>query len=298
VSTPPALRICVGIATAGRHETVLETLRELEASTRLPDEVVLCAASAADIDETRTGSVHFPVKTLIGPRGLTRQRNRILEAMQPCDVLLFIDDDFLPRNDYLAELEALFQARPDIAAATGDLIADGIHGRGYDVAEARTLLAGSHHGPQASGVAPTYGTYGCNMAFRGGLIAKHQLRFDERLPLYGWQEDIDFSRQFAPFGAIVRCATLRGVHMGSKSGRQSGLRFGYSQVANMVYLHRKGSVSARFAYALMGRNVAANVLKLLRPEPHVDRIGRLRGNILAFFDLLRGRSAPERILEL
>jgi hypothetical protein len=35
-----------------------------------------------------------------------------------------------------------------------------------------------------------------------------------------------------------------------------------------------------------------------RPEPYVDRRGRLRGNMLALGDLLRHRMAPERVLEL
>jgi hypothetical protein len=30
----------------------------------------------------------------------------------------------------------------------------------------------------------------------------------------------------------------------------------------------------------------------------VDRFGRLRGNLLALWDLLRGRAAPARVLEL
>jgi hypothetical protein len=36
----------------------------------------------------------------------------------------------------------------------------------------------------------------------------------------------------------------------------------------------------------------------VRPEPFVDRRGRLRGNLLAVLDLVRGRTTPERILEL
>ena len=141
-------------------------------------------------------------------------------------------------------------------------------------------------------MAPTAATW----PSAAGLIAEHHgCRFDERLPLYGWQEDIDFSRQCRPASAASSVATAlaRRAHGFAKSGRQSGLRFGYSQVANMVYLHRKGSVSARFAYALMGRNVAANVLKLLRPEPHIDRFGRsCAATSWHCFDLLRGRSAP------
>ena len=38
-----------------------------------------------------------------------------------------------------------------------------------------------------------------------------------------------------------RANVLRGVHLGNKRGRVSGLRFGYSQIANPIYLLQKGT---------------------------------------------------------
>ena len=70
------------------------------------------------------------------------------------------------------------------------------------------------------------------------------LRFDERLPLYGWQEDIDFTSQLRASGRVVGLNTLNGVHLATKSGRISGMKFGYSQIANPVYLVRKGTMPA------------------------------------------------------
>jgi len=116
--------------------------------------------------------------------------------------------------------------------------------------------------------------------------------------LYGWQEDIDFTSQLRRFGRIVGLSTLMGVHLGSKSGRESGIRLGYSQVANPVYLMRKGTVPASFALEIMGRNVVANMIKSLWPEPYADRRGRLKGNLLAAGHLFLGRIDPEYILKL
>jgi hypothetical protein len=96
----------------------------------------------------------------------------------------------------------------------------------------------------------------------------------------------------------VNSAALRGVHLGIKLGRTSGVRFGYSQIANPVYLIRKGSMSWRHANKLMWRNIAANVARSFFPEPWVDRKGRLKGNVLALMDIIRGRSSPGRILQL
>jgi hypothetical protein len=134
------------------------------------------------------------------------------------------------------------------------------------------------------------------MSVRSAAVG--ELRFDERLPLYGWQEDIDFTCQLRQRGRVVGMNTLQGVHLAAKQGRTSGVRFGYSQVANAVYLVRKGTVPRGFAYRLMVRNIAANVVKSVRPEPYVDRKGRLKGNLLAAYHVLKGRVDPEYILKL
>ncbi|GJE62605.1 hypothetical protein MPOCJGCO_4738 [Methylobacterium trifolii] len=107
---------------------------------------------------------------------------------------------------------------------------------------------------------------------------------------------MDFSRQIAPYGRIVRVPASRGVHLGIKSGRQSGLRLGYSQIANPIHLMRKGTCSYRKALYLMCRNVAANLSRCPRPEPYVDRLGRCLGNLRAAFDIITGRLDPARIL--
>jgi hypothetical protein len=44
--------------------------------------------------------------------------------------------------------------------------------------------------------------------------------------------------------------------------------------------------------------MAMNLVRSLAPEPWVDRRGRLRGNLLALADLMRGRMHPMRVMEL
>jgi GT2 family glycosyltransferase len=141
--------------------------------------------------------------------------------------------------------------------------------------------------------------YGCNMALRLAPMRAHGLRFDERLPLYGWQEDVDLSRRLAAHGRVVKLQRARGVHLGVKQGRGSGLRLGYSQVANPLYLSgKKCGYPWRRALSHLGCNLAMNLARAAWPEPYVDRRGRLRGNLLALRDLLLGRMVPERVLEL
>ena len=188
-------------------------------------------------------------------------------------------------------------ANADVVVATGTLIADGIKGPGITAESARQLLA-EDSGFDQGQVASTYGGYGCNFAVRLDQVRKNAIRFDEELPSYGWQEDIDFSRQLARYGKVVRSDRLRGVHLGVKHGRTSGVRFGYSQVANPVYLINKGTMSVRYGMRLALGNLFANLLRAGFPEQHIDRFGRLRGNLIAVIDLAMGRLHPRRILDL
>ncbi len=174
------------------------------------------------------------------------------------------------------------------------MIADGANGPGIDFETAEALLAEA--APSTEPLLSRRGLYGCNMVFRAAAVSG--LRFDENLPLYGWQEDIDFSHWAGRRGRLVRSAALAGVHMGEKAGRSSGKRFGYSQIANPLYLLKKRSMPRDRALRLMRNNLISNLILSVLPEPYVDRRGRLLGNLLALVDLARGRLDPRRILDL
>lgn len=292
------MKIIVGIATAGRREVLSQTLLHLTRQDRKPDAILVCPSSPDDVDETFAETLSVPVTIVAGERGLTKQRNAILSAIDAGDLLVFFDDDFLPQADFLENAETLFLKEGDIVVATGLVLADGIHGPGIPVKEGLEILERDRAAGSQATLEPVYNAYGCNMVFRLSAIEADGTRFDERLPLYGWQEDVDFCRRLARYGRIVRSSDLRGVHLGNKRGRTSGLRFGYSQVANPLYLFRKGSVSLKWTLHLMGSNVAANTIGSLRSQGLVDRRGRLKGNLIAFADLLRGRIDPLRMLEL
>jgi hypothetical protein len=283
----------VGIATVGRPRLLGAVVDELTRQARRPDRIVVCAPTSDDVMGIEASSL---IEIVVGPRGLTRQRNAILERVEDYDVLQFFDDDFISAATYLAEIERGFAAWPDIVMATGNVVADGIIGPGLGIDEARRLLA--NVAPGASSIEPVANGYGCNMAVRLSAVREVKGRFDERLPLYGWLEDVDFSRQLARIGRIVRLGAARGVHLGIKQGRQSGVRLGYSQIANPIYLSRKGTCPWPQALYIMSRNVAMNLARSLRPEPYVDRAGRVVGNLTAMRDLVVGRLDPQRILEL
>lgn len=285
------LTISVGIATRGRNEILREVLAQLAKQTRKADEIIVCGTNPDDV----TG-VPADALTLVTTPGSCRQRNAILEAASG-EILVFFDDDFLPRVDYLAAIEHYMSTFPDVALVTGLVLADGISGPGLSVPEACALLASGISAPGHA--TPTYGGYGCNMAIRLDTQRQHRIFFDECLPLYGWQEDVDFSRRLAPFGAIMHINAAAGVHLGTKTGRTSGKRLGYSQIANPIYLWRKRQGYSRtWGLRHVAKNIAMNLARSLRPEPYVDRRGRVVGNVLALKDLVTGRLEPGRVLEL
>lgn len=285
--------ISIGIATRGRPAILAETLRGVNAQTRRPDQVVVCYTAPGDI----AGLHDTGAKFIIAESGLPRQRNAILDHLSGTDVVLFLDDDFLMAPGYVEATLAALRYDPAIVVATGDLIADGAKGPGFDPVAARVLIEDDLRKPQHDGVIPAKHGYGCNVAIRSDVARAHAVRFDERLPLYAWSEDVDFTHRLGRLGRIVKLQGARGVHLGTKHSRTSGDHLGYSQVANPIYLFQKGSYTLGRAARSVGRNIAANVAKSVWSEPYIDRRGRLRGNIRAMGDILHGRLAPERILE-
>lgn len=300
-SQPPKLRIAIGIATRGRPAILRETLREIGLQTVKPDRIVICHTAPEDVaglQDSPAAEGLPPLETLTAPSGLPRQRNAILDVLGDCDAVLFLDDDFLMAPRYVESVAATLQAFPDVVVTTGRTIADGARGPGYSPEQARVMIRDDREPGALIDILPASHGYGCNMAIRLSPCRTHGLRFDERLPLYGWSEDVDFTHRLGRHGRMVKLAGARGVHLGTKQGRTSGRRLGYSQVANPIYLMGKGSYSLPRAAGSVGRNLAANLVKSLRPEPYVDRRGRLRGNMLAVMDLLRGRLDPERVLKI
>lgn len=291
------LSVGIVIATLGRAANVATLLDRLAMQSRLPACVVLSMESTQDAPPAR--AYPFRLIELFGPRGSCQQRNRALDSLPPgIDLVLFLDDDYVPSRRLVAGLVRFFATFPAIAGASGRLLADGVIGPGITPQAAIALVEAedAREEPPSLSVSPPHpGLYGCNMAYRTAAIGS--CRFDENLPLYGWQEDIDFGSHIA--GPLVYTDAFYGVHCGEKAGRENnGRRLGYSQIANPWYLRRKGTMPAGFARRLILRSLAANGARLLRPEPWIDRRGRLIGNGLALRDILLGRLDPRRILEL
>lgn len=292
------MRVAIAICSAGRPGILAETLPFLARQRQAPVVVLLVVTCPADVPPRWQWPLELNIEVQIAPKGLPRQRNWALAALQDrCDVVLFMDDDYLPTREAVGGLARAFAAEADLSGLTGYLLADGIGQGGIALCRAAGLIH-TYEGwgtPAPPRRRECFTLYGCNMAYRMAGVAK--LRFDERLPLYAWQEDVDFAGRVQ--GRKIRSAALVGVHRGTPLGRETaGALLGYSQIANPVYLMAKGSMRPGHALGLMLRNVLANHGRSVRPEPWIDRRGRARGNWLALADLIRARMRPERILDL
>lgn len=292
----PDPRLVVCIATTGRPAILTETLRDVARQTRRPDAVFVCPAKDGDVEGAALAALDLGIEFVRGSVGLPRQRNALLRACRDADIVLFIDDDFLLAEDYVARTLALFAREPSCVVATGHVLADGATGPGYSVAEGRAILAA--HPVRKETYRPHFAGYGCNMAINWARLRDSGCWFDEALPLYAWAEDVDFSRQAARHGIVLKSEALVGVHLAAKTGRVSGVRFGYSQIANQVYLARKGTLPVVGCLRKALENIAANALGAVRNAGMIDRRGRLVGNLYGIRDVLTGRSHPGRVLDL
>ena len=249
-------RIAVAIATLGRPETVSESLQVLRAQSRAADKILFSVTS--DDDLPKTDSLE-DIEILKGSKGLCAQRNRALaKLLDDYDYIVFFDDDFVPSKYALERMVAFFEENPDVVGVTGNVLSDGIKTSGIPFEDACSMVKTYDQDPAPKSITmdDVHGLYGCNMAFRVSAIG--ETRFDERLLYYGWLEDTDFSNQLLKQGRLVLTNAFAGVHCGVKSARSPGLRLGYSQIANPIYLGRKGTLPWGHAIKLMTRNIIAN----------------------------------------
>ena len=290
------MKLGLVIASHGRPDILQQVLMNLLSQPRIPDDIVISAVDQADIP--KSGHALGSARMIFGSPGSSCQRNRGIACLiDTTDVIVFIDDDFIVGNDYFLNMEKIFEQDDSIIGVNGEVIADGANSPGFTFEEGLRLAEQYNQRQKTAPVMREIrGTYGCNMAFRTASIGS--LRFDERLPLYGWQEDLDFCGALRGSGRIVRTNLVWGVHLGTKRGKGSEVRLGYSQIVNPAYIVSKGNMSFAYAFRLAARNFLANLVKSIRPESYVDRRGRLRGNLIGMFHLMTGRLTPEYILKL
>lgn len=297
------------IATAGRPRAVIDPINAILAaspslrSSGITVHGIISAPSESDVDGV---SIPEGWKLILGTRGAAAQRNVALEALpRDTDFVFFFDDDAIPRSDYLSTAVKAFDAYPEVLAITGWPVVDGAPSQreiAVDEAQDALKLSFSTIPVGDMGVVSTQHRelYGCNFAVRWPALS--DLRFDGRLPLYSWLEDHDYACRTLKLGPIAKVTGCVVAHRGSASGgRLSHRRFGYSQVANPIYLWQKGSFPFAVAAREVFRPVAKNLALAALPGSQGQlRRARLDGNLRAALDIVGhlGRARPEGMLEI
>lgn len=296
--TPSGARLAVVVASVGRASLLLELLGDIENQTDLPEEVVISVPTRDSLPALVMADYSFTVTLVIGTRGAAAQRNAGVDALTSNpDYVVFFDDDAIPRADYFAAVRSIFGQNRDVVGLTGHAVIDGAQlGRQVSREEALSAIDRSVDISTDETMEATLDLYGCNFAVRGSALL--DLRFDSRLPLYSWLEDLDFARRLGRTGRLVRSGTCVIAHLGSASGgRTQHIRFGYSQITNPMYLWRKGSISFRHAMRLVFKPGVSNLFGSVWGNDTSWRRQRLRGNFVSISDLARRRLTPERIVD-
>ena len=290
----PSVRpsVAVVLASAGRPAVLGDVLGDVRLQTFGDLAVVV---SVPDEGSLPPGGVDDDVRVVFG-RGLARQRNVGLAAVPDADVVVFFDDDAVPRDDFVERAVDFFERHPEVVALTGNVVLDGATGDEISRGRAENALASSSTAATRRW-RPTEELYGCNFAIRmsdsGGEL------FDDRLPLYSWLEDHDMARRLLRRGRLAQVEDCVIVHRGVKSGgRAAHVRLGYSQVMNPAYLAWKGSFPLSLALRETVWRVGKNLTRSILGAEADWRRERVYGNGLALADLVRGRFTPERIVEL
>jgi len=297
---PNTSSISIVIASKGRPEDVSEAIESLRRQTLKPEQIIVVVPSIEDLPRSESED---GVQYIVGPHGLTLQRNRGIEAI-PSTVRYVgcFDDDFEARADYLEEAVAFMNANVSVMGISGRLLANG----GISREQARDLLANCKPGEDPRGVFFSKGNhhilYGCNMIIRRAIL--NYERFDENLPFYSYGEDYDLSVRLERYGLIGRFSGCVGVHLEVPGGRVREILRGYSLVANNWYFLKKGVMHLRPLMAwvrfwfIVGRSVAVSVKNLAAGDKSLHRRDRLKGYLLALKDISVGRCHPGRITEM
>jgi glycosyltransferase involved in cell wall biosynthesis len=297
----PGRSVSVVLVSKGRPEVLADTIDSVLRQTLAPRQIIVVVPAAEDLPGREWGSV---VQTIVGPLGITAQRNQALEAIPPSiNYVAFFDDDFELKTDYLEQAVRFMENCPAAVGLSGLLLADGRVSR----QKAREMLAQHAHRSSERGNFQSRGDlhsfHGCNMFMRRALLVDE--KFDENLPLYGFAEDYEISMRLERYGKVGKFRYCAGVHLAWGAGRMRDIQYGYSLIANQWYCLKKGTVHAPpleaniwFWKVVVGRMLLFTLKHLLRRDRECDWPKRMQGHLLALRDILFDRCHPRRILEL
>lgn len=247
------MRIAIVIATYRRGPLLAETLESVGGLEPPPADVLVVDGDPGE--SAREAADRAGVRYIAAPKGLTRQRNAGLAAID-ADVVLFLDDDVSVEPDLMSRLSDAY-ADAGVVGATGKVVEPDPRRFGAKTAGIRRWLLGG--GPQGTFTRIGYPRYvldvdrsmdievmqGCFMSAR--LEAARRVGFDEDLPGHIMCEDEDFSYRLSRLGRIRYLADAVVIHRKTGFLSTRSRELGQSVVRNRWYVFRKNFPQTRIA---------------------------------------------------
>lgn len=245
------------ICTRNRLQDLIVCLQSLQNQMVPADELIIVDSSTQPLNHNQTfqelfSQELFPttkLKYIHTAPGLTYQRNQGIQHAQG-DLIYFFDDDVKLTPEYLKNMNRVFATRPEYAGGMGTVTNPGEYKSKLSAPFRKFFLLQRNDASgkfTASGM-PTH-TYGlsrftnvevlggCCMAFRSSVF-KEEL-FDEKLRLYGYMEDCDFSWRVAQKAPLFYNPYAQLEHYNSPLNRDAIVRNKAMYVANYSYLFFK-----------------------------------------------------------
>lgn len=256
------MRFSVVIATKGRPDALARTLDSLSRCDPGPAEAIVVDGDEAQSARPVVAERGDAVRHLASESGLTRQRNRGIEAASG-DVVVFSDDDVAFAPSAFSSLARAY-ADPSVIGATGLVVEEQGRRFGNTSSAARRLLPGG----RGEGTMTRFGyprriqdvrtprdvefMQGCLMSARREVAER--VGFDERLTGYGLAEDEDFSYRLSRLGRVRYEPAIVVEHEGTGAQASATREFNRTVVVNRAYLFRKNfpqTLLARLQFAML-----------------------------------------------
>ncbi len=194
------MNITVIIPTYRRPKYLHNCLTGFKQQTRLADEILLIVRNSDRLTWEFLASFdaeYLPLRTLtVKVTGVVAAMNLGLDAAQG-DIVCFIDDDAVPRNDWLGKIEAHFGADPKLVGLGGR---DRMYVDGKKLVEGQKPIVGklqwfgrmiANHNLGVGKPREVDFLKGVNMSYRRQAIAN--MHFDERMKGTGAQAHFEVS---------------------------------------------------------------------------------------------------------
>ena len=225
------MRLSVIVPTKDRPREILSCLASIFEHSPHVEEVIVVDQSTPRYELPAHPSLVHLYDTSLS--GASAARNAGAAAAKG-ELLLFIDDDCLFRNDVASAIIATFDAHPDAIGVQAcivdkDFVPTPLSARIFEHGFFDTNAYGAPHDMRRMA--------GAGCAYRATLFASEQ--FDEALRGYSYAEDYDFALRARRRGKLVLAPDGVVEHAASNQNRFNRLRSFQTRWRNLNYLYAK-----------------------------------------------------------